>query len=106
MSCTQLLVEQLFDNARIAAGIMEDPRSMLARLDHLVEVTAQYAYHYSEASSKPTSAAGGTEEAGATELADGEPLRDAPAVGSEPGVTADTGEGKPKEPAMEKVSSA
>ncbi|KFG59399.1 putative heat shock protein 75, partial [Toxoplasma gondii RUB] len=43
-----LLVEQLYDNACIAAGIMEDPRSMLERLNNLLEVTAQYAYHHNE----------------------------------------------------------
>lgn len=44
----KLLVEQLYDNACIAAGIMEDPRCMLERLNHLLEVTAQYAYHHTE----------------------------------------------------------
>ncbi|PFH38800.1 putative heat shock protein 75 [Besnoitia besnoiti] len=44
----KMLVEQLYDNACIAAGIMEDPRCMLERLNHLLEVTAQYAYHHKE----------------------------------------------------------
>eukprot|EP00993_Chasmostoma_nieuportense_P002455 NODE_324_length_2408_cov_71.628233_g302_i0.p1 GENE.NODE_324_length_2408_cov_71.628233_g302_i0~~NODE_324_length_2408_cov_71.628233_g302_i0.p1 ORF type:complete len:759 (-),score=238.72 NODE_324_length_2408_cov_71.628233_g302_i0:73-2349(-) len=32
------LAEQLFDNALIAAGLLEDPQQMLARLNHLLEM--------------------------------------------------------------------
>jgi HSP90 family molecular chaperone len=31
------VAEQLYDNAMIAAGLMEDPRAMLKRLDDLME---------------------------------------------------------------------
>ncbi|OEH76337.1 heat shock protein [Cyclospora cayetanensis] len=41
-----LLVEQLFDNACVAAGIMEEPKSMLPRLNELLSLTARYAYHH------------------------------------------------------------
>lgn len=39
-------MEQLFDNACVAAGIMEEPKSMLGRLNKLMSLTAQYAYHH------------------------------------------------------------
>ncbi|CAD2091478.1 heat shock protein 90, putative [Plasmodium vinckei brucechwatti] len=42
----KLLVEQLYDNACIAAGILEDPRSLLTKLNELLLLTARYAYHY------------------------------------------------------------
>ncbi|PHJ22550.1 heat shock protein [Cystoisospora suis] len=100
----KLLVEQLFDNARIAAGIMEDPRSMLSRLDHLVEVTAQYAYHYSEASCKTPPAAVGGEEAGETGVTDGERPCDFSAR-PEPGVIEESREEKPKEQARKDILS-
>lgn len=105
MSCMQLLVEQLFDNARIAAGIMEDPRSMLSRLDHLVEVTAQYAYHYSEASCKTPPAAADGQVAGATGVTDGERPRDSSGPRAEAGVIEEAGEGKPKEQARKDILS-
>lgn len=44
--CSQLLVEQLLDNACVAAGILEEPKSMLVRLNKLLSLTAQYAYHH------------------------------------------------------------
>jgi molecular chaperone HtpG len=31
------VAEQIFDNARVAAGLLEDPRTMLARLNQLLE---------------------------------------------------------------------
>ena len=31
------VAEQLYDNARIAAGLLEDPRSMLKRLNEILE---------------------------------------------------------------------
>ena len=31
------VAEQLLDNARVAAGLLEDPRTMLSRLDQLLE---------------------------------------------------------------------
>ena len=43
---SQLLVEQLYDNACVAAGILEEPKSMLPRLNKLLSLTAQYAYHH------------------------------------------------------------
>ncbi|EUR70124.1 hypothetical protein PFBG_03353 [Plasmodium falciparum 7G8] len=42
----KLLVQQLYDNACIAAGILEDPRSLLSKLNELLLLTARYAYHY------------------------------------------------------------
>ncbi|SOV15537.1 heat shock protein 90, putative [Plasmodium gaboni] len=42
----KLLVQQLYDNACIAAGILEDPRSLLSKLNELLVLTARYAYHY------------------------------------------------------------
>ncbi|KAI4838310.1 heat shock protein 90 [Plasmodium brasilianum] len=42
----KLLVHQLYDNASIAAGILDDPRSLLTRLNELLLLTARYAYHY------------------------------------------------------------
>lgn len=42
----KLLVEQLLDNASIAAGILEEPKTMLPRLNKLLSLTAQYAYHH------------------------------------------------------------
>ncbi|EKX73788.1 heat shock family protein [Theileria equi strain WA] len=41
----KLLVGQLYDNATIAAGIVDDPRMMLGRLNQLLNVTADYAYN-------------------------------------------------------------
>lgn len=38
------LVEQLYDNASIAAGIVDDPRSMLGRLNKMLSLTVDYAY--------------------------------------------------------------
>ncbi|CDJ51169.1 heat shock protein 90, putative [Eimeria brunetti] len=49
----KLLVEQLFDNACVAAGIMEEPKSMLGRLNKLMSLTAQYAYHHAGAVASP-----------------------------------------------------
>ena len=31
------VAEQIHDNARVAAGVLEDPRAMLARLNRLLE---------------------------------------------------------------------
>jgi molecular chaperone HtpG len=31
------VAEQVFDNARVAAGLLEDPRTMLTRLNQLLE---------------------------------------------------------------------
>ncbi|SBT35151.1 heat shock protein 90, putative [Plasmodium ovale wallikeri] len=42
----KLIVQQLYDNACIAAGILEDPRSLLTKLNELLLLTARYAYHY------------------------------------------------------------
>lgn len=39
-------MEQLLDNASIAAGILEEPKTMLSRLNKLLSLTAQYAYHH------------------------------------------------------------
>eukprot|EP00386_Alphamonas_edax_P000764 GDKI01002379.1.p1 GENE.GDKI01002379.1~~GDKI01002379.1.p1 ORF type:complete len:342 (-),score=138.76 GDKI01002379.1:171-1196(-) len=39
----QLVLEQLYDNACIAAGIMDDPRTMLDRLTNILSVTAKSA---------------------------------------------------------------
>lgn len=33
-----LIAEQLFDNALVAAGLLDDPRTMLPRLNRLLEV--------------------------------------------------------------------
>ncbi|KAL8272914.1 hypothetical protein Esti_003168 [Eimeria stiedai] len=55
----KLLVEQLLDNACVAAGILDEPKSMLTRLNKLLSLTAQYAYHHKggEASSVDSSQA-------------------------------------------------
>uniref|UniRef100_A0A8C9I864 Heat shock protein 90 n=1 Tax=Piliocolobus tephrosceles TaxID=591936 RepID=A0A8C9I864_9PRIM len=42
----KLLVQQLYDNACIAAGILDDPRLILTKLNELLLLTARYAYHY------------------------------------------------------------
>ena len=34
-----LVAEQIFDNARVAAGALEDPRAMLGRLNEILENT-------------------------------------------------------------------
>ncbi|GFE54255.1 heat shock protein [Babesia ovis] len=39
----KMLVEQLYDNASIAAGIVDDPRTMLGRLNNMLALTAKYA---------------------------------------------------------------
>ncbi|GIX62651.1 heat shock protein 75, putative [Babesia caballi] len=39
----KILVEQLYDNASIAAGIVDDPRTMLGRLNNMLALTAEYA---------------------------------------------------------------
>ncbi|EAN33991.1 Hsp90 family protein [Theileria parva strain Muguga] len=39
----KVLVNQLYDNASIAAGVVDDPRVMLSRLNQLLELTADYA---------------------------------------------------------------
>ncbi|EDO07441.2 heat shock Hsp90 family protein [Babesia bovis T2Bo] len=39
----KMLIEQLYDNASIAAGIVDDPRSMLTRLNNMLTLTADYA---------------------------------------------------------------
>ena len=31
------VAEQVFDNARVAAGLLDDPRAMLTRLNELLE---------------------------------------------------------------------
>ena len=33
----RLISKQLLDNARVAAGLLEDPRAMLTRLNQLLE---------------------------------------------------------------------
>ncbi|KAL8439554.1 hypothetical protein Efla_002276 [Eimeria flavescens] len=43
----KLLAEQLLDNACVAAGILEEPKAMLSRLNKLLSLTARYAYHHS-----------------------------------------------------------
>ncbi|CEM13956.1 unnamed protein product [Vitrella brassicaformis CCMP3155] len=43
----QMLTEQLYDNACIAAGILDEPKTMLDRLNNLLQVTASYAYYSS-----------------------------------------------------------
>lgn len=40
----QMLIEQLYDNASIAAGIVDDPRSMLGRLNNMLTLTVDYVY--------------------------------------------------------------
>lgn len=47
----QVLVEQLYDNASIAAGIVDDPRSMLGRLNNILSITVDYAYKQKGSSS-------------------------------------------------------
>merc|ERR1712146_582703 len=37
----KLVAEQVFDNATVAAGIMEDPRGMLPRINELLETVAK-----------------------------------------------------------------
>lgn len=54
----QLLVEQLYDNACVAAGIMEEPKTMVGRLNKLLSLTAQYAYHHAGGASQPASPSG------------------------------------------------
>lgn len=44
----KMLAEQLYDNACVAAGILEDPRTMLDRLNNILEITAQYAFHHNK----------------------------------------------------------
>lgn len=39
----KVLVEQLYDNASVAAGIVDDPRVMLNRLNKLLSMSAEYA---------------------------------------------------------------
>ncbi|XP_954026.1 heat-shock protein, putative [Theileria annulata] len=39
----KVLVNQLYDNASIAAGVVDDPRVMLSRLNQLLELTADFA---------------------------------------------------------------
>ena len=34
-----LVAEQIFDNARVAAGSLDDPRAMLGRLNEILEKT-------------------------------------------------------------------
>ena len=36
-SLARILSEQVFDNALVAAGLMDDPRSMLGRINQLME---------------------------------------------------------------------
>ncbi|KEP64473.1 UNVERIFIED_CONTAM: heat shock protein 75, putative [Hammondia hammondi] len=84
----KLLVEQLYDNACIAAGIMEDPRSMLERLNHLLEVTAQYAYHHNESATAAgdlTSPKGDTMSTGVAEDDKTRPDSSSAQTGSTPG---------------------
>jgi HSP90 family molecular chaperone len=40
-SFAKAVAEQVFDNALIAAGLMDDPRSMLARLNSILEAAAR-----------------------------------------------------------------
>lgn len=40
----KMLIEQLYDNASIAAGIVDDPRSMLGRLNNMLTLTVDYVY--------------------------------------------------------------
>ncbi|CDJ42655.1 heat shock protein 90, putative [Eimeria tenella] len=54
----KLLVEQLYDNACVAAGIMEEPKTMVGRLNKLLSLTAQYAYHHAGGASQPASPSG------------------------------------------------
>eukprot|EP00923_Selenidium_pygospionis_P020445 GHVN01035328.1.p1 GENE.GHVN01035328.1~~GHVN01035328.1.p1 ORF type:complete len:411 (-),score=77.87 GHVN01035328.1:3-1235(-) len=50
-SVAQLIVEQVYDNACIAAGVVDDPRLMLDRLTSLVtEMTSRFVSHSSAAS--------------------------------------------------------
>lgn len=53
----KLVAEQVYDNACIAAGILDDPRTMLDRLNNILEVTSQYAHHHGVSSSTPDSEA-------------------------------------------------
>nr|PVC50759.1 heat-shock protein [Theileria orientalis] len=41
----KLLANQMYDNASIAAGVVDDPRVMLPRLNDLLDVTAEFAYN-------------------------------------------------------------
>ncbi|CDJ35010.1 heat shock protein 90, putative [Eimeria mitis] len=67
----KLLVEQLFDNACVAAGIMEEPKSMLGRLNKLMSLTAQYAYHHAgAAAAQPSPTSGEAAKAAPEEAAE------------------------------------
>lgn len=37
----KLVTEQVYDNALCAAGVLDDPRSMITRLNKLLEITVQ-----------------------------------------------------------------
>ena len=37
----RLIAEQVFDNATVAAGVMEDPRAMLPRINELLEAVTK-----------------------------------------------------------------
>eukprot|EP00920_Eleutheroschizon_duboscqi_P003435 GHVT01007990.1.p2 GENE.GHVT01007990.1~~GHVT01007990.1.p2 ORF type:complete len:205 (+),score=64.63 GHVT01007990.1:465-1079(+) len=66
------LTLQLYDNACLAAGLLDDPRTMVGRLTRLLEVTAQFAYHGSGAAAEePAGAGGGDEAAGGAEAEEG-----------------------------------
>jgi len=49
-SLAQDCAEQIYDNALIAAGLMDDPRIMLKRLTTILETTLSNTNHSSESS--------------------------------------------------------
>ncbi|CAD2103983.1 TNF receptor-associated protein 1 [Plasmodium vinckei petteri] len=65
----KLLVEQLYDNACIAAGILEDPRSLLTKLNELLLLTARYAYHYEK---KTDESSNSVDKSDRSNISDGE----------------------------------
>lgn len=57
-SFAKAVAEQVFDNALIAAGLMDDPRSMLARLNSILEAAARN----SDTTSTTTTTTGASDE--------------------------------------------
>ncbi len=55
-SFAKAVAEQVFDNALIAAGLMDDPRSMLARLNSILEAAARNSDTTSSATTTTTGA--------------------------------------------------
>lgn len=49
----KLIVEQLLDNAKMTARLLEEPHTMVDRLNQLLQLTASYAYHGTEKAEGP-----------------------------------------------------